>query len=428
MTSDTTISLSKPVQPAERIKVLDILRGIAIFGMIISHFAEYAEKVPSNWLSQVVADWVRYFIDDRFYTLFAILFGVGFAIQLVRATNRGENFIPRFLRRMFGLVCIGFVMEVGLGYSILYPYALCGLLLILVRKWSTKTLFILFLICVTLNPLYRIIKSTASSAIYGTELTIQKIKLSGDKIRTLQKAQFRRDSIAENTDNYITALKIRTEHFIHAQPTRIEVVINLLTSTFMLILLGFIAMRLKIFEEPVRNLKLIIALMIIGVVSCVVVYWGLPFFKITPSMKFPAVAFPMQVTLNFLSRGFTIFRDNWLSFTYAGIVLLLVANSPIKWFRRFSFFSITGRMALTNYFLQAMILNLMSAKYAFACPRFPGYMVPVYAVILFAILVLISRWWLNRFQYGPLEWLWRSLTYLKFQPMRLNKTINTEEK
>ncbi len=425
MIQETTIKSPSPIQTAERIQVLDVLRGIALFGMIISHLDGYEERAPRSTLSQVMSDGVKYLIDDRFYTLFAILFGAGFAIQLMMAKKRGENFIPRFLRRMLALACFGFIIDVGFGYSILFSYALCGLLLLLIRNWSTKMLFIFFLTCVMLNPLYRIIKNTASTAIYGTERTLQKNKQRNDKIRALQTAQFRRDCIAEKTDNYITAIKVRTDHFIHNQPTRIEAVINLLTSTFMLILIGFIAMRLKLFEEPCKHRKLIISMMIIGITFCAVAFWGLPLFKITPNMKYPAVAHPIEVIINFLSRGFGIFRDNWLSFTYAGIVLLLVSYNPGKWLKRFKFFAWTGRMALTNYFLQAITLNLLFAKYAVSLPRIPESMVPVYSILLFTILVLISRWWLNRFQYGPLEWLWRSLTYIKFQPMRLK---TSEEK
>ena len=212
-----TTQSAKPVQLNERIQVLDVFRGIAILGMIISHLADRADQTqPGWWLNKLVQDWVAYFIDNRFYTLFAILFGAGFAIQLMRAKSRGENFIPRFLRRMFALACFGFIIEVGFGYPILYSYAICGLLLLLIRNWSIKTLFTLFLICVMLIPLYRMIKVTATTAIYGTELAIQKDKQRNEKIRALQIAQFRRDSIRGNSDNYLTILKVRTDHFIQA--------------------------------------------------------------------------------------------------------------------------------------------------------------------------------------------------------------------
>ena len=412
---------AKPVQPSERIQVLDVLRGIAILGMIIVHFDGYTNHKPNGQLNKIIAEWVGYFIKDRSYTLFAILFGAGFAIQLMSSENRSENFIPRFIRRMFALAFIGFIIYLCFSFSIFYSYALCGFLLILVRNWSTKALLVLCVLCIMLTPLFHVTKNTFNTIVYGTEISKDKIKQRNDVLRPFRVEQSRIDSIENKTGSYITAIELRTElFFYYYQPTTSEDILWLLSRNFMFFLIGFIAIRLRIFQEPGKKRRLIIGLMIFGTIFWVLRSWFVPFFPMSSNLKYPNIPFPLENILTYIStKGFDWVRANWLSFTYAGIVLLLISYNPTKWFKRLSIFSITGRMALTNYCLHAMILNLSFANYAFAFPRIAEFMIPLYSVILFAALVLFSRWWLNRFQFGPLEWLWRSLTYLKFQPMKL---------
>src|SRR6188768_3743873 len=96
----TAITASDP----ERIEVLDVLRGIALLGMYVVHFFDYAQSaLPDTpkplWWQQ--GEW--WFLDGRFYTMFAMLFGIGFAVQLSRADARGENIVPRYLRRLGAL-------------------------------------------------------------------------------------------------------------------------------------------------------------------------------------------------------------------------------------------------------------------------------------------------------------------------------------
>jgi uncharacterized membrane protein YeiB len=245
-----------------------------------------------------------------------------------------------------------------------------------------------------LNPLYKIAFNTTYSALYGVEQTKLYNKQRNDDARILQLEQRERNSIVKNTPNYITAIKVRTKEF-QLYPTTINKVINLLSSTFMLFLIGFIAIRLNVFKEPGKHRRLIIGCMILGVVFCALTFWALPFFPITDHLKYPNVSFPLEVILYF------------------------------KWLNRFKFFSWAGRMALTNYMLQAMIINFLFANYALAFSKFPEVLVPVFSVLLFAVLVLTSRWWLNRYKYGPLEWIWRSISYWKKQPLK-NEKITTD--
>jgi uncharacterized protein len=115
-----------------------------------------------------------------------------------------------------------------------------------------------------------------------------------------------------------------------------------------------------------------------------------------------------------LRSGLGLIREMWLTFTYIGVVLLLVARDP-SWVRRFAVFGWTGRMALTNYMIQIAILDLLFSKYALGLEIAPLAGLTL-AIVLFLADAAFSRWWLRRFSYGPFEWLWRSITYARRQP------------
>ena len=408
-------NIIEPTSEEQRFTVLDILRGIAILGMIISHFDGHSSL--NSGIDHITGDFVNWFVDGKFYTIFAILFGAGFAIQLLKTKEKGEKVVTKFIRRMLALACFGFLIEVGTGYAILVSYATCGLLLILIRNWSTKALLVLFFICLILNPIYRITYETVYSALYG-QAKAKGPNPSRMKTRAVNIERFKLDSIAKKTTSFPVAVKARAERFIIHYSLWDRKLVSDLSSSFMLILLGFIGMRSGIFKNTKKYKKLILWLIGIGIILWALSEWGLPLFTITPGLQYPNVSFPLEVTLHFLSRGFGIINEYWLAFLYIGIVVFLVSSNNNKWNKRFSLFVNTGKMALTNYMLQALILSLLFANYGFAISGVSEAInVLILAPLVFILLAFFSRWWLNHFRYGPLEWLWRCITYWKIQPI-----------
>jgi uncharacterized protein len=117
-----------------------------------------------------------------------------------------------------------------------------------------------------------------------------------------------------------------------------------------------------------------------------------------------------------IENGFGIVSDQWLAFTYIGALVLLLAYRP-QWTQRLALFGTAGRMALTNYVLQCVLIFLLSSPFALGLHLRPFYYA-LGAVLLFSATVVLSRAWLLRFLYGPLEWMWRSATYLRIPPLR----------
>ena len=387
----------------DRLHVLDVLRGIALIGMFFVHFSDFSSGGSSA--DKVYQNVVALFFEERFWTMFAILFGVGFAIQLRRADARGDSFVPKYLRRVAALAVFGFIAEAFFGFNVLLTYAVWGLPLLLVRRWSVRKLVVAAVVCAVSWNVYAIARAAylvATKGEQGAQATLEaRAKVNQAHNQAFQKAA--------HTTSYRTVLAARIDHmkWFYAQPFSF-----LPVNSFMLFLLGFIALRLGIFDEPEKHRRLITTLAIAGTALWAVqafVFPNLPEHSTGPIVR--------TITLNRLQYGFGLVRDMWLSFAYMGVVLLLVAHNR-DWLRRLAAFGWTGRMALTNYMVQVMILDFTFSKYALGLEVRPLVGLTM-AIALFVLDALFSRWWLARFRYGPFEWLWRSATYARWQPLRL---------
>ena len=400
------------VQPSERIGVLDVLRGIALLGMFFVHFSGHSTD-PGGGFGHIYRRVVELFFEDRFWTMFAILFGVGFAVQLRRADARGDNFIARYVRRLLALAVFGFIAEAFFGFNVLLGYAMWGFPLLLVRRWSTKALVIALLVCAASLPIYQVTRATYETAAGRADQWAAVGKAEGERDRAIN-TTYRAD---KQSTNYGTVVAARMRHM----PFFYSRLFSFLpTNEFALFLIGLLALRLGVFEDPRRHRRLIIGMMIFGVASWVAAEWLFPL----PNMAPAGWPLPLRVLGGFATNGFRLVRDMWLAFAYIGATLLLVARNPV-WLQRLSAFGVTGRMALTNYMLQVMILDFTFSNYALGLHISAAY-APLAALALFAVDVALSRWWLARYRYGPLEWVWRSITYARWQPFRLTPAIGAD--
>ncbi|HET7456538.1 MAG TPA: DUF418 domain-containing protein [Gemmatimonadaceae bacterium] len=390
---------------AERILVLDVLRGIALVGMFVVHFVNNTNPGTSGG-GQIVARLTASLLTTRFWAMFAILFGVGFAVQLRRADARGTGFTARYLRRVLALLGFGLIAELGFGYPVLVGYALWGMPLLLVRRWPTRWLVVLLVVCLT---------SLSAFAIGQTAYGVSRYGDAGWRTETIERTAADRafleeaDAIASRSGNYATVLALRLRHKLWGYSRLYRF---LPTNDFALFLIGMIGLRLGVFDRPREHRRLIVGLMLFGVVSWVADPWGFPGIALDPPR--PGEPLLRAVIAKQRTWGFGLVREMWLAFTYIGAVLLLVA-SDAAWLRRFRPFASAGRMALTNYMLQVAVLDLTFSRYALGI-RVSTLAAPFVALVLFAVQVAASRWWLARYQYGPLEWIWRSVTYWKRQP------------
>ncbi|GAB4487678.1 MAG: DUF418 domain-containing protein [Anaerolineales bacterium] len=386
MNESNLSTLLQPVKASERIHILDILRGFAIFGILLVNIIGFATpsylpgyKITGHmpWYDEIADLAVLYLADGKFFTIFSFLFGIGFSVQMARAESKGRSLMTFYPRRLAILLGIGLLHAILFWVDdILRLYALLGFLLLAFRKRSSQTLILWAGIFFALNYLF--------------SLTSQTFELHLPNLAALGREIYQQGS-------FLTVVQFQAwaSMIIFARVAQIQS-----GNVMALFLLGLLAGRARFFEnlnEKRPLLKKILALgLLTGIVFNIIHHW-----LETTWLK----------NLDFMIGALG------LSTAYiCGLCLLWMHTSGAKWLEPLSQ---VGRMALTNYVLQSVLCSLI----------FNGYGLGLYekvgsaglwgiSVAIFMLQVSLSRWWLTRFQFGPLEWLWRSLTYMQKQPFR----------
>src|SRR5262245_41478646 len=152
---------------SRRLHVLDVLRGIALVGMFLVHFNNYSSG--GGWLAGIYQQGVLLFFDERFYAMFGMLFGIGFALQFRRADARGESYLPKYLRRLAMLAVFGFIAHGVFGYNVLLGYAMWGVALPIFRKWPTPALVVALLISASSANIYFLSRAAYGVAVHGEQ-------------------------------------------------------------------------------------------------------------------------------------------------------------------------------------------------------------------------------------------------------------------
>jgi uncharacterized protein len=393
--------LPSPVAPEERLLTLDVLRGLAMFGVILSNFNDsYGAFGTPRSPSDAVFFWIQaWLIQNRFYTLLAFLFGVGFAIQILRAEERGRNLRTIYLRRVGALLLIGLIHGVFIwDGDILATYALAGAALFLFRKLSTRRLLIAVVAVQVLaryvvSLLLRAFGATPPGPVYSIA-DPGAIYAHGDYSQILQ-LQF------QKTVNALAALPFA-----------------LYWSVLALMLVGLAVGRSGILRNLAERRRVLYRTLLIAVVCLPI---GLYFALRLPQWWPQLTRWPMSIhDPNFWHPRFAlIFVPNFLAqWSQAAIyACLYVLRHPDARINRW--LAAIGRMALTTYLTQSVVGVLIFYGYGLGLyGRVPYTPMFFLAVTIFALQIVASTWWLQRFQFGPVEWLWRSLTYGRRMSLR----------
>jgi len=377
------------VAPPARIALLDILRGLALFGMILVHCHQQMAP-PAAGLEDLLAWGIWIFVEQKAWGTFAFLFGVGFAMLLRRAEARGMNVTPLYLRRLAALAVFGVVAEVGFGFHILFEYACWGVALLFMRRWSTRALLVA--VAVIVCGWWVISAIEALHAWWTATLIPPRGNLA---------------AVPRTEVSYFTLLAARWARFLSRLPHTWRDFIP--DTNLALFVLGLLAVRHRVLEEPTRHCRAIASWMAFGAVSWAIA-WAQSFMVPTlPNLALPGLEAPLLHAFGFVD-------DQWLCLTYIGAVTLLVAYRP-QWTARLAVFGQVGRMALTNYMLQIVVLDVLTSGYGFGL-RLRPYAYISAAILLSLFEAAFSRVWLAHFRLGPMEWIWRTVTYMRLPPLR----------
>lgn len=390
---------------SNRIEVIDALRGFTLLGIILVHFTEqyYAGQPPKahesygahNLADMIVLGFIGIFISGKFFMIFSFLFGMSFFIQLDKSDG-SPAFLFRFAWRLIVLFIIGFVHHLHYRGDILTIYAVLGFGLLLCYKLPDKFLLVLALLLVFDTPaiLQRtfdiLLSNSASPFPIGDEKELE-IYYS-----TLK------------SGSYLDMLRA---NFYEFKPKfDFQILSGRLYITMGLFLLGLYAGRKKVFEN-IPFFKKLIRLGLWMLLGCVVFAGLLALIIFVAKVE-------MSQAVQFLLGGsvYDVFNIA-LAAIYVG--LIVTAFQREKWHRRLMNFYEVGRMGLTSYLMQALIGTWLLFSFGLGLLGDFGASVWVaISLIVFILQIIFSKWWLGRFQYGPAEWLWRSLTYFKVWPLK----------
>jgi uncharacterized protein len=387
------------VRSQERVHSLDILRGFALLGMILVHVHQHLEQ-PATGLEDVLSWSIWVGVEQKSWATFAFLFGVGFALQLRRMEAKGAPVTPLYLRRLLGLSLFGIPAYALFGFRILLDYAFWGVPLLFIRRWSTRSLLVAAFVSLSALSLVETAKGAHEWRTRGqkrADAAAEAQSASPNPAWAALKA-------AEAQPSYPTLLAARLRA-MRADYLRWSFLVP--GANLALFILGFLALRRGVFDAPKRHVRLIVAFMAGGIGSWAV--WWLTLRNLHTDFV------PQRIAIQ-LRQGFGVVSEQWLAFAYIGGMVLLLAYRP-AWEGRLAAFGLAGRMALTNYLLQIAVLDVLSSGYGVGLRIRPD-LVPLLAALIFGAEVGLSRLWLAHHRLGPAEWLWRSFTYGKLQPMR----------
>lgn len=410
MSDHATAPAAQPVLPAaHRTSLLDALRGFALFGVVWSNYAFFSiwvilgpedqAALPGAWLDAVLGPFHDILIDGKFYSIFSLLFGIGFGFFL----DKGASGQARFLRRMLLLLLIG-VLHLRFLWAgdILSLYAILGLLLPLFRRVSDRMLLIIATVLL-LSPIAVDAARVLTDDTFYPAAPINRAMESDDAIHgSLWQliGSVPAGGWAEfNTSNARSWL------------LRIWIIVdsNRSQKVLALFLIGLWIARRKLFADPAKYSALLkrfsIAGFAIGLPFCI-----LNWYSINNLPRLPEA----QGLVNTVSYALGVVP---LALAYAsGFALLWI--DP-RWQKRFLALAPMGRMALTNYLMQTVLGILVFYGIGLGLGgRVSMVGFESIALAVFIVQVIWSHWWLKRFHFGPMEWLWRSLTYGKMMEMR----------
>ena len=383
----------RPAPAAERIHAIDVVRGVALLGVLLANLL-FAFRVPVSRgylppddsapaLDRWAESLVQFAIQGKAITLFSVLFGVGLAIQLERFARLGR---PRYwlARRLAVLLLFG-VAHLTLLWNgdILTEYALAGLLVLPFLGLRSRTLAVLALV---LYAFYVIAPGLPFMPEWPDEATL-------------------RDEMEQALRIYGsgTFADIR-RYSLHEWRVFSPIYLSLFTVTPALFFAGVLLWRSGVLRDPAPHRDRLWAVAIVGLLAGA----GLTLV----GQKDPTTMAAMLESFLAASVAPVVFAAGY------GAALLLAVDSGIA-APAWRIFAAAGRMAFTNYLVQSIVFTTLFFGYGSGLMgRLGAFPALVLGLAFFAGQAAFSRWWLARFRFGPFEWVWRSLTYGRAQPMR----------
>jgi len=407
----TITTAPTPVTQSERIASLDVLRGLAVLGILIVNMQGFA-RVPSAYVNPMsglegfgaAEQWiwatVYLFADTKFISIFSLLFGAGIAMMSDRAVKRGVSGTGLHYRRQLLLLLIGLLHAYLIWHGdILVSYALCGFILYPLRNLPARALLIIGGAAVAfVVPFWGFAGMTIPFWPEAERLALAAEWAPSPEVLEAEIAAFRGSWSDQLPARAPVAFTVQTSAFLGLFLWRAG---GLMLVGMALYKLGVLAAR--------RSAAFYRRMVVIGI-GC-----GLPLSAAGVAYKLHH-DFAWETTL-FQGALFNYVGSIGIFLGYVGLVMLIVKSG---WLPRVQKrLAAVGRMALTNYITQSILCAFIFYGHGLAMferVSAPGRMAIVFAI--WALQLIWSSWWLKRHRFGPLEWIWRTASYMQRQHIR----------
>ncbi|HAJ99323.1 MAG TPA: hypothetical protein DCM62_04795 [Bacteroidales bacterium] len=410
------VANASPISSKKRLGLLDTLRGLALFGILVVNIQYMSQPMSSLMLGfqptgsamdTISTFLIKLLFEGKFYVLFSALFGYGFAVFLSKPVGDESVILPVFRTRLAVLLLFG-IAHVVLLWSgdVLVYYALLGFVMIAFRRVSDRGLFKwaawLIFIPILLTAL---LVAFASIALSSPDMEAHFRQIM--ETSAMDSKAFIANAIDVYTGgSFGEMVAMRLKEYLQLVPG----VLLFYPVVLAMFLVGFLIGRKKLLENYKAHIPLFKR-----------TYWwglavGLPFSVLYAYTFLHVNPFNMNWLLLLNSAGHIIGGIGMSLFYVSAIVL---SKSKLRVFSLSKLMSPVGRTALTNYLIQSIIATFIFYGYGLGKMGQVGTTdAVILAVLIFVLQISMSHIWLAFFHFGPFEWLWRSLTYRKVQPFR----------
>ena len=358
----------QPITLRERILALDVLRGFAMFGVLVAYVMWSLGTAPEeSWskLDSRLADLVNFFVDGKFYTILATLFGFGFSIQLSRAANDAAA-VDLYCRRLAALAAIGLLHALLLrNGDILLPYALTGFLMIPFRDASDRTILIAAFIALFIPVVGRLAWGASGFPV--------------PQRPQLESAPYLVENAAWVRYWYSTAILV--------WPMNLT-----------LFLFGLLFGRHHVLQKLSSRPKTLLAIALGGLSAGTLFFFAN---RLLDQTRWGSIGSVAGLIFDFHCWG--------ISSAYVALLLLALRSSVGE--RVLMPLSAIGRMALTNYLSQASTIVPLCLAFGWFDKFTPTKSLELAFALFLVVQLPFSLVWLRHFEFGPAEWMWRLFTY-----------------
>lgn len=399
-----------PVQPGERIDEIDIVRGLALFGILMVNmsffkYPVFFERYPSNipaGIDQIAAWIIQLLFTGKFYAIFSFLFGLGFYIFMERTLKKGLDLVPLYRRRLLALLVFGLLHLVLLWTGdILFTYALTGFIVLRFRNKSIeaigKWIAGLLILSVILHALFGLVAGFGEM-------------MAGDKYSLIMAEMIESSIVVYTEGSFFQLVVFRAANELPYVLISLIVAIPAVLAFF---LCGLYAGKKGIFTDLPGHAQLLKKIRNLGLPTGALLLFLYILFE---SGLWPVNALYRPTLLSVSNYAASIF----IFPAYVATILLALQAEFCKKF--LAPVAAAGRMALTNYLTQTIICILIFNGYGLGLYNkisvTQGVMI---ALTIYLVQVAWSNLWLSKFRYGPMEWFWRLLTYKKRQSFFIGK-------